>query len=345
MGSKNSTPPPAPDYTGAAQQTSAGNLELAQQNTQANRVDQNTPWGSQNYIQNEDGTWTLDTTLSPEQQQLLDTQTQTSLGLGGSINAGLGRVNDMMATGLDTSRLPNMPTTADNAGRDAMTASILERMQPGLDRNRSQTEAQLLVQGHNRGGEAWNAKQDDINRAENDARLSAVQAGGAEQSRMFGLGSTARQNALAEQQTIRNEPLQTLNALRTGAQVQNPQFSQYYNQQGVSGPDYLGATSAQGNYQQGIYNSQQAGSQGTQAGMFGLGSAAIGAWSDRRLKRNIVRIGNHIIGVGLYVFEYLWSPEKHIGVMADEVLKVMPEAVEMQPNGFYKVNYQMLEGV
>jgi len=43
--SKGSTPPP-PDYEAAAKATAEGNLEAAQYATQANRVDQYTPWGS-----------------------------------------------------------------------------------------------------------------------------------------------------------------------------------------------------------------------------------------------------------------------------------------------------------
>lgn len=345
---KNDTPPAAPDYTGAANATAAGNVALANATTKANRVNQNTPWGSQTYTYDgpEDGggTWTLDTTLDPSQQQLLDMQNKTSLGLGDSINSSLGRVNDTMKTGLDLSSLPANPTTADNAGRDAMTASILDRMQPGMDRTRQQTETQLLTQGHNRGGEAWNAKQDDLNRSENDARLGAIQAGGAEQSRMFGLGTTARQNALGEQQTVRNDTINTLGALRTGSQVQNPTFGNVPQQQGVAGPDLLGAATATGNYNQGIYNAKQAGNAATTSGLFQLGSAGIMA-SDRRLKKNIQRIGTHALGIGVYIFDYIWGGGKQIGVMADEVETVMPDAVIVRPDGFKMVNYSMIGGV
>ena len=48
---KSADPPPAPDYTAAAQATAQGNLEAARYATQANRVNQYTPYGSLTYKQ------------------------------------------------------------------------------------------------------------------------------------------------------------------------------------------------------------------------------------------------------------------------------------------------------
>ncbi len=87
------------------------------------------------------------------------------------------------------------------------------------------------------------------------------------------------------------------------------------------------------------------------SGLFGLGSAALGApaggWlsklSDRRLKMNVNRIGTHILGIGLYAWDYLWG-EHAEGVMADEVLTVMPEAVLQHPSGYMMVDYSMIGG-
>ena len=73
----------------------------------------------------------------------------------------------------------------------------------------------------------------------------------------------------------------------------------------------------------------------------GLGTAAsiASAFSDRRLKKNIINIKEYIKGINLYSFEYLWSSKKHIGFMADEVKKVIPSAVVQHESGFDKVNY------
>lgn len=89
----------------------------------------------------------------------------------------------------------------------------------------------------------------------------------------------------------------------------------------------------------------QAGTAGTPEG--GSGRADKKA-SDRITKQNIVRIGNHPFGIGLYLFDY--KPEyreeyrhgRQFGVMADEVETVMPEAVSIHPDGYKMVNYGML---
>jgi hypothetical protein len=74
-----------------------------------------------------------------------------------------------------------------------------------------------------------------------------------------------------------------------------------------------------------------------------VAGGAMGMSSDRRLKQNIVRIGEHPAGFGLYLFEYKHSPRaRQFGVMADEVAQVMPEAVLVGPDGYRSVRYDML---
>ena len=51
------------------------------------------------------------------------------------------------------------------------------------------------------------------------------------------------------------------------------------------------------------------------------------AMSDRRLKRNIERIGTWANGLAVYAYQYLWSDEPQIGFMADEVARLHPHAV------------------
>jgi hypothetical protein len=72
------------------------------------------------------------------------------------------------------------------------------------------------------------------------------------------------------------------------------------------------------------------------------GAAAIMALSDRRLKADVEKLGERPDGLGVYAFRYLWSPVRHIGVMAQEVLDVKPEAVVHLPGGYMAVNYGAL---
>lgn len=82
------------------------------------------------------------------------------------------------------------------------------------------------------------------------------------------------------------------------------------------------------------------------AGLQEYGQAAAGlgalmtAASDRRLKKDIIRIGTHPIGCGIYSYTIFGKPE--VGVMAQELIEVMPEAVVTHPNGYLMVNYGMI---
>jgi hypothetical protein len=70
--------------------------------------------------------------------------------------------------------------------------------------------------------------------------------------------------------------------------------------------------------------------------------------SDPRLKENVVRIGTHSCGAGLYLFDY--RPEfreahghgRQFGVMADEVERLVPGAVSRDTQGFLAVDYALL---
>jgi polysaccharide export outer membrane protein len=62
--------------------------------------------------------------------------------------------------------------------------------------------------------------------------------------------------------------------------------------------------------------------------------------SDRRLKTDIKRIGTHPLGIGIYSYKIFGK--RQIGVMADEVLKVKPEAVIVGPDGYLRVDYGQL---
>jgi hypothetical protein len=75
----------------------------------------------------------------------------------------------------------------------------------------------------------------------------------------------------------------------------------------------------------------------------GVGIAAL---SDRRLKKNISRVGvDGNTGLNLYQFNYIDELDDdgtYIGVMADEVRAKYPEAVITMSNGFDAVNYEDL---
>ena len=75
----------------------------------------------------------------------------------------------------------------------------------------------------------------------------------------------------------------------------------------------------------------------------GGGGGGGAGWSDRRLKRAVRRIGRSPSGLPLYSFQYVWGGPRYEGVMAQDLLKLRPDAVIRDPSGYYKVDYSRLD--
>jgi hypothetical protein len=315
-----SSAPPAPDYTGAAQATASGNLQAAQQATEANRVNTYTPYGSLTYSQDASNPnkWSSNVNLSDTGKQLLDQQNKTSLGLGNLQDAATARVGASLG-----SPMPSAydPTKATNNAADLINARLLPQQQ----RDHADLDTQLANQGIMPGSEAYQRAQDQLGRTQNDARSQAQLQG-------ITLGQSQQGQQYAQETANRNIPMNELNAIRTGAQVTNPTFQNAPQQATTSGPDMLGAAGMQNQYNMGLYGSQ-VGQQNALLGTAGqLGSAAL-MFSDARLKSDIRRIGTHdSLGIGIYSYEKFGAPE--IGVLAHELEAVMPGAVSTHESGF-----------
>jgi hypothetical protein len=334
--------PAAPDYSGAARETAAGNVEAARTATAANRVNQNTPYGTLKYdVTGEDPygnpTWTATQTYSPDQQRLLDIQNQLSYGVGQLGSKGLEYVSQQLQTPFDVSQLPSIGINPSETYSDA----IIRRLNPTMQQQTEQLEQKLANQGIQVGTEAYDRAMRNQAQRQNDLLLGA-------QTQGLGVGLQARQQQLGEMAYRRNEPLNVLSALRTGSQVTSPTYVNSANQATTSGPDLLGSAQMGYNAQMGDFNAQQAAQQNFNSGLMGLGGAAMMRYSDIRMKENIKQI--HWLPNGLPVYEYEYKPEfkevaghgKHIGVMAQEVEMVQPEAVITNANGYKMVNYGLL---
>ena len=74
------------------------------------------------------------------------------------------------------------------------------------------------------------------------------------------------------------------------------------------------------------------------------GGMMAGAKSDERLKTDIKKIGVSEKGINIYEFRYKKNPNhKFIGVIAQELLEDFPEAVIMEKDGYYSVNYDLID--
>lgn len=133
----------------------------------------------------------------------------------------------------------------------------------------------------------------------------------------------------------------TAKALQTrGTELNNQFFNNYL--QHLSGLSGLGLQAG------GLVANTGQRSSSTGGGPSTLGSIAstVGGiasiFSDRRLKRDIEKVGEDPDGLGWYRFRYLGRIEKFVGVMADEVEKLRPFALGPKIAGYATVNYGAL---
>jgi hypothetical protein len=67
-----------------------------------------------------------------------------------------------------------------------------------------------------------------------------------------------------------------------------------------------------------------------------------GGFSDIELKRDVVKLGSLTGGIGLYRFRYNWSDQVYVGVIAQEVMAIRPDAVARGDDGYLRVDYRRL---
>lgn len=335
MGKDSPSPPPAPDYAGAAQVTAAGNKDAAIAAQRGSMINQYTPYGNLTYSeagQDSRGNpyYNANIDLSQSGQQMLDQQNKLGTGLFNAQDQALNQVNSQGPMDLNS-----VQSVADKA-----YGNYTSRLDPQWQAATTSEENKLVNQGLRPGMEAYDNDMRDFNNSKNDAYTQANTAA---------INTMPQTYQLAASQY--SQPLNQLNALRTGSQVTNPSFVSTPQQQTVAGPNMLGAAQAQGQYDQGVYNSQVGQQNAAMGGLMGLAGAGLGGWassnaggaaltrlfSDRRLKSNIKRVGTHDLGIGIYEYEIFGKRQR--GVMADEVEQVMPDAVSTHESGYKMVDY------
>jgi len=273
--------------------------------------------------------WQADVTLDPSQKALLDAQNQTSIGLANLQGGALDRVGQTQAKPFDYSSIQDV--------QDQAYKGYTSRLDPQWQQAEAAYKTQLRNQGIPVGSEAYDNAMRVFTQGKNDAYQQANTAAINTMPQTFQLASA-----------LRSQPLNELNALRTGAQVTNPTFNAVPQQATTAGPDMLGAANMQYNAALGASNAENAASGNFMSGLFGLGGAVLGApagsigskfFSDRRLKRNIQPLGKWR-GHDWYIYEKFGRVE--VGVMAQEVARINPAAVSVHPSGYLMVDYGAL---
>lgn len=191
--------------------------------------------------------------LDPRAQKVLDTQMDLSGQMGQMALGQMPQLQDQYSKPMD---LSSVGQVADKA-YGAMTS----RLDPQWQQREGMEHQRLANQGLSPGGEAYDSAMRNFGNQRNDAyqqaNLGAIQT----MPQTYQLASAAY-----------NQPLNTFNAMRSGAQVQNPQF-----QQQGPGTNYLGAAGLQGQAGQQQYGTQVGQYNAMMNGLFGLGGAGIAA--------------------------------------------------------------------
>jgi len=349
----------------------------------------------------------------------------TSYDAGGQIQMGLGDYGQQQSTFGEAGDITRSYGPADNysADRQRVEDSLMARINPQLQRERSNIEQRLADQGIRYGSQAYTSAMDDYNRQATDTRFGAIGQAGQEQARMndmaakqagfqnaaqqqayqqaqgrgqfaneaqsqnyqqaLGAGSFANQaqgqansqNAAAagfnnaglaqqlaqqqsgfnaqnsqrnqymqEQYQQRNQPLNEINALMSGSQVQQPNWLNSPTSQ-IATTDFAGIMNQNFNQQSQNYQTANQNWQQTMGGLLGMGAGLIR--SDRRAKEDITPLGSvmttnendrpkmaSVFGTReeLPIYEYSYKDDpagtKHIGPMAQDVEKVDKKAVK-----------------
>jgi hypothetical protein len=268
---------------------------------------------------------------------------------------------------------------AGQQGQNAAYAAQTQYLDPQFSQQKESLDAQLANQGITPGSQAYNnamtnynnQKQQAYSNAQNQSILTGSQIGAQSlQNQISGINTQAGLFGLAGSNLGQQAGLYGQQGANLGAQAglygQQTGIGQlpYSNIQTIAGmiPGYSGTSQSAASpadiaglynnqYQSQLagYNAGQSSSNNMMGGLFGLGSAFLSGgggssimsmFSDRRLKRDIKRIGTWSNGLGVYAYRYVWEKAaRHIGFMADEVRRIAPVAVLRGDDGYDRVNY------
>jgi hypothetical protein len=321
---------------------------------QAGRVNSTNPFGSSQWSRGPEGQWNYNESLSPQQQGLYDQDMRIQGNMGNVAEGMLGNVKNAYGQPQNfAGQFKQGGPIWDEGARGRAEDAIYGRHTRMLDKQYGQAEDRLhecmVGQGFNTQDAGYADSMDKFgqqrDRAYADARDQAIIGGGQEGQNEFnrGLmgGQFAREGQLQGinlQQQDRSRLLNELNAFRTGGQIQNPNINAQYGTPNLPSQDHIGA--ARMGYQDQLagWNAQQGSKDAFMGGLFGLGSAAIGKWSDVRLKKDLQQIGTTKDGRNLYAWNWK-DGGQGFGIVAQENLDVAIQT----PSGYYKVDYSKVD--
>lgn len=254
------------------------------------------------------------------EQQALDYLKETQAPITEAQTGSLGRLGDLATKGVNPYQLKSEGQLLNNIDQSPLYQALMGGLQTGEE---SILRNQAATGGFRSGGTQQNLARLGRDTA-NQALLSAFGNRQQRDMQQAGLNQQAFQNQLGLESTIMGLPSQVGNiaGLTSG----------------------IGQTLAQG--QIGAAQNRLQGSQANSQNLMNLASLGLAAFSDRRLKDNIQKVGTEN---GYNVYTWDWNDiAKSLGlegigkgVIADEVKKIKPEAVKRH-SGFDTVDYEMI---
>lgn len=218
------------------------------------------------------------TTLSPEQQGLLNLQNKSAKNLGQLAVQQSAALQGLLKTPLNTAglqdwtALPNWNEQQFSNDRGRVEQALMDRWNSINKPAFAGREATLAGRGLTPGAAGYDQAAAEFERARNDATYGAITAGGQEQSRLLGeqrataeANNALRGQQFSERQTLQAFPVNLITALMSGSQVNVPQAAAYRST-GIQPANIEGD----------IWNAYNADSQRAQAmnqGLFGLGGS------------------------------------------------------------------------
>lgn len=332
--------PEAPDAAELIQLGTQANQDTASYSAGLNSVDQVNPWGSSTYtmVPGVDGApdqYTQTTSLTPQLQSIANIGTE---GLGYTAEAGRQSAWDLAyGGGLQDITSPDLVTDFGSndysADKQAVQDALFSELGEESTKDLATLETSLKNKGISEDSDAWSRAMDDYNEGVSADRTNALLAAGTEQSRLMGLDTankTATNDALTQQlsNTVGANAANINNTLglTTGGAVPTPTFGTTPST-GVAGVDAAGISTDAYNASMDAWNAQQSQLGGIFGTLGSLGSSLL-TLSDPKMKTDKRKIGETDDGLGIYSYRYKGSPKTEIGLMADEVEKAKPQAVQ-----------------
>jgi hypothetical protein len=238
-----------------------------------------------------------------------------------------------------SSQLPNYIYTADgsDAARQRMENAVYnqaaDRLNKQFAEDTSALNTRLQNQGLSVGSNAYqnamSSLQDSQYETLNNAAYDSIIKGQSAFSNSLNDSVTAGNFTNNARQQSLSEILQILQNSISGYQVQKDIFD------AISSASGQRTQSSSSQRQQEGINAQDI---GTLAAVLAKGAATS---SDIRLKENISPVGRLDNGLTVYRFNYIGSPQTQIGLIAQEVRDVKPDAVVVGDDGYLRVNYAL----